>query len=149
MHSSDRKSSGHFDPLILGWVSATQRTLSGQSSYLFDNLKRKMVAVAATTTKTRCLYYTRLSVVCLYVREYFKQKHKRRALYPFSKGYNGDGAGLCDPHQELCNYYLSPLFLILQIICVIVPIGQNAHQVRGLNNTITISPIKVDVSIRL
>ena len=67
----------HFDPLILGWVSATQRTLSGQSSYLFDNLKRKMV-VAATTTKTRCLYYSRLSVVCRYVREFFKQKHKRQ-----------------------------------------------------------------------
>ena len=75
-YCSDRKSSGHFDPLILGWVSATQRTLSGRSSYLFDNLKRKMV-VAATTTQTRCLYYSRLSVVCRYVREYFKQKHKR------------------------------------------------------------------------
>ena len=52
MYSSDGKSSGHFDPLILGWVSATQRTLSGQSSYLFDNLK-KMVVVAATRTKIK------------------------------------------------------------------------------------------------
>ena len=39
--------------------------------------------------------------------------------------------------------------LIWQTPCVIVPIGQNAHHVRGLYNTITISPISVDVNIIL
>ena len=43
------------------------------------------------------------------------------------------------------------LFIIfnLQIPCVIVPIGQNVHQVRGLYNTITINPNNKDVSIKL
>lgn len=48
---SDRKSMVHFDPLILGWVSATQPTSRSRSSaqnehmklsYLFDNLKVKV-----------------------------------------------------------------------------------------------------------
>jgi len=33
--------------------------------------------------------------------------------------------------------------------CVIVLIGQNVHQVRGLYNTITIKPNNRDVSIKL
>lgn len=45
--------------------------------------------------------------------------------------------------------FLLPRFFNLQIPCVIVPIGQNTHHVLGLNKTITISPIKRDVSIRL
>ena len=36
------------------------------------------------------------------------------------------------------------LFFNLQIPCVIVPIGQNVHQVRGLYNTITINPNNKD-----
>ena len=76
MHCSVRKSSGHFDPLILGWVSATQPTLhcrsSAQnehlkSSYLFDNLKVKV-------GWTLCVQPT--------------------------KGYNRNGAGRRDPHQD-------------------------------------------------
>ena len=44
---------------------------------------------------------------------------------------------------------LISLFLNLQISCVIVPIGQNVHQVRGLYNSITIKPNNRDVSIKL
>ena len=43
---------------------------------------------------------------------------------------------------------LMPL-LILQMPCVMVPMGQKAHQLLGLNRTITMSPMSVDVSIRL
>ena len=73
---SDRKPMVHFDPLILGWVSATQPTLhcrsSAQnehlkSSYLFDNLKVKV-------GWTLCVQPT--------------------------KGYNRNGAGRRDPHQD-------------------------------------------------
>jgi len=48
-----------------------------------------------------------------------------------------------------CNHILSFLFLNLQMACVIVPIGQNAHHVLGLKGIMTIRPIKSDVSIRL
>ena len=48
-------------------------------------------------------------------------------------------------NKKLYNY----LFFILQMACVIHPIGQKTHQVLGLNKTITIIPIRVDVSIRL
>lgn len=34
--------------------------------------------------------------------------------------------------------------LILQIICVIVPIGQKVHQVLGLNNAITTKPSSIE-----
>ena len=37
----------------------------------------------------------------------------------------------------------------LQIIWVMVPIGQKLHQVLGLNNTLTARPMMVEVSIRL
>lgn len=36
-----------------------------------------------------------------------------------------------------------------QIIWVMVPMGQKAHQVRGLNNAMTTSPMMVEVSIIL
>ena len=39
--------------------------------------------------------------------------------------------------------------LILQIICVIVPIGQKVHQVLGLNSAITAKPSSIEVSITL
>ena len=60
-YCSDRKSSGHFDPLILGWVSATQPTLlyrsSAQnehlkSSYPFDNLKSLQKYAFGTISKS-------------------------------------------------------------------------------------------------
>lgn len=47
------------------------------------------------------------------------------------------------------HYSIDALFSSLQIPCVIVPIGQKLHHVLGLYNAITISPISVDVSIRL
>ena len=39
--------------------------------------------------------------------------------------------------------------LALQISCVIVPMGQYTHQLRGLNSTIVIRPSTVEVSITL
>ena len=40
-------------------------------------------------------------------------------------------------------------FFSLQMLWVMVPMGQKAHQERGRYNTMTISPISVDVSMRL
>lgn len=55
------------------------------------------------------------------------------------------------PHQDIrnpdaCHF---SAFFILQTVCVIVPIGQKVHHVLGLYNTMTNSPISVDVSIKL
>ena len=38
---------------------------------------------------------------------------------------------------------------VLQINCVIVPIGQQTHQLRGLNSIMVIKPRTVEVSITL
>lgn len=46
------------------------------------------------------------------------------------------------------NLWESSRFLILQIPWVIVPIGQNAHQVRGLYTAMTKRPSSSDVSIK-
>ena len=43
-----------------------------------------------------------------------------------------------------------PLYcFILQIICVIVPIGQKVHHVLGLNSAITTKPNSIEVNITL
>ena len=39
------------------------------------------------------------------------------------------------------------LFFALQIICVIVPIGQYTHQLLGLNKSMVSKPSTVEVSI--
>ena len=46
------------------------------------------------------------------------------------------------------NYSFS-FALILQIICVMVPMGQKLHQVLGLNRIFTKRPMMVDVSMML
>ena len=48
----------------------------------------------------------------------------------------------------LVNFSAS-YFFILQIICVIVPIGQKVHQVLGLYSAITTKPSSIEVSITL
>lgn len=51
-------------------------------------------------------------------------------------------------HLTSLTFFFSLLCdLILQIVCVIVPIGQKAHQLRGLNKIIAIKPSSVEVSI--
>ena len=50
----------------------------------------------------------------------------------------------------ICCYSTPTLYcFILQIICVIVPIGQKVHQVLGLNSAITTKPSSIEVSITL
>ena len=58
-------------------------------------------------------------------------------------------AGIVYADKGNLFHYNFSLALILQIIWVMVPIGQKLHQVRGLNRIFTIKPIMVDVSIRL
>ena len=40
--------------------------------------------------------------------------------------------------------FFASYFFILQIICVIVPIGQKVHQVLGLNSAITTKPSSIE-----
>ena len=65
---------------------------------------------------------------------------------------------LREPHVYRTIFYYNPIFkkqryffaaFALQINCVIVPIGQYTHQLRGLNSAIVIKPSTVDVSITL
>ena len=95
MHCSARKSSGHFDPLILGWVSATQPTSPYQSSaqnehmkssYLFDNLKiRDWWWSMRPPPESSGLF------------DHLKMKIGWTRNVQPTKGY---GAGLCDPHHD-------------------------------------------------
>lgn len=41
------------------------------------------------------------------------------------------------------------LYFALQMVCVMVPIGQYTHQERGLNSAMVTSPNTVEVSITL
>ena len=58
------------------------------------------------------------------------------------------GLEACTSRTNPRSYYYSFSFaLILQIICVMVPIGQKLHQVLGLHRAFTTKPMIVDVSI--
>ena len=52
-------------------------------------------------------------------------------------------------NQYINTFYSFSFALILQIIWVIVPMGQKLHQVLGLKSVFTTRPMMVDVSIRL
>ena len=51
-------------------------------------------------------------------------------------------------YSECCTACFH-LHFALQINCVMVPMGQYTHQLRGLNSTIVTNPNTVDVSITL
>lgn len=58
-------------------------------------------------------------------------------------------AGVVDADKGYFFRYSFSCALILQIIWVIVPMGQKLHQVRGLKRVFTTRPMIVEVSIRL
>ena len=62
---------------------------------------------------------------------------------------NLTAAGVMDTDKGNFLQYSFSFALILQIICVMVPIGQKLHQVLGLNRVFTTTPMMVEVSIML
>lgn len=62
---------------------------------------------------------------------------------------DGTGGGVVGFCMARCVPYRWALFFSLQMPCVIVPMGQKAHHVRGLKKTMTIRPRSREVSIRL
>lgn len=51
------------------------------------------------------------------------------------------------PHPALQPAHEDPFARADEISCVIVPMGQNTHQERGLNSSMENRPITVDVSM--
>ena len=72
-----------------------------------------------------------------------------------SRDFSGDDTKATEPLGSVAFrinaafYYSFSPALILQIIWVMVPMGQKLHQVRGLNRKFMANPIMVEVSIRL
>ena len=58
-------------------------------------------------------------------------------------------AGIMDTDKGYFFHYSFSFALILQIIWVMVPMGQKLHQVLGLNRVFTARPIMVEVSMTL
>ena len=58
-------------------------------------------------------------------------------------------AGIMDADKCHLFHHSFSFALILQIIWVMVPMGQKLHQVRGLKSMFTAKPMMVEVSIRL
>ena len=58
-------------------------------------------------------------------------------------------AGIVDADKSYFFHHSFSLALILQIIWVMVPMGQKLHQVRGLKRKFMTKPMMVEVSIRL
>ena len=58
-------------------------------------------------------------------------------------------AGIVNADKGNFLHHSFSLAFSLQIIWVMVPMGQKVHQVRGLNRAITARPMMVEVSIRL
>ena len=58
-------------------------------------------------------------------------------------------AGIVDADKGDFFHHSFSFALILQIIWVMVPMGQKVHQVRGLNRAMTKRPMMVEVSIML
>ena len=79
---------------------------------------------------------SRFSVCCVFLR--IKRPPVSRFLHLITGGH----------FSYACKFFAS-YFFILQIICVIVPIGQKVHQVLGLNSAITTKPSSIEVSITL